>query len=70
MERYGEYRAEIETRACGAPKDRVTVTLGGRFVCTNYAGTVRLAEQLAVLMIRRHQELLRPTYQTVISANG
>ena len=70
MERYGEYRAEIETRACGAPKYRVAVTLGGRIVGTDYAATERQAEQLAVQMIRRHQELHRPTYQTVISANG
>lgn len=70
MERYGDYTAEIEIRACGAPKYRVTVTLGGKNVGTDYAATERQAEQLAVQMIRRHQQLHRPSYQTVISANG
>ena len=70
MERRGDYKAEIETRAGGAPKYRVTVTLGEQNVGTDYAATERQAVQLADQMIRRHQQLHRPSYQTAISANG
>ena len=59
MESHGDYRIDIERRASGAPKFRVTVMIDDRNVGTDYASSVQQADHLAKRMIQRHQELHR-----------
>jgi dsRNA-specific ribonuclease len=59
MSHTGGYKVEIEPRVGGAPKFQVSVTLDGKQVGEDYAGSVRQAEELAKRMIQRHQELHR-----------
>jgi dsRNA-specific ribonuclease len=59
MESHGDYRIDIERRATGAPKFRVTVLIDEKNVGTDYAATAQQADHLAKRMIQRHQELHR-----------
>jgi len=68
MEPHGDYNVDIEVRATGAPKFRVSVSLAGRTIGNDYASSEAQAEQLAMQMIRRHQQLRRPDYQAPMSA--
>ena len=59
MKPTGEYDVRIEQRAGGAPKFQVMVSLAGKTVGEDYAGSIEQAEHLADRMIQRHMKVIR-----------